>query len=264
MECHIKNNIIFQSVPSPRRGDGRNISWLFPCLSVGTRRKSAGIPCTPITQYLGRLLRYIYSKAFFILFSILITGIPVYADIYVYVDKEGVMHFTNVPTSPKYKIYLKDRRSSSSSYDDSSSSSSSSSSLYWTDRYDHLINEAAGKYGVPFSLVKAIIKAESNFNPKAVSRAGARGLMQIMPDNFSLLQIDDPFDPWENIRGGTRYFRSLLDRFNWELSLALAGYNAGPQRVVQYNGIPPIRETQDYVKRVKKYYRILKPDVASE
>ncbi len=260
MVCHIKDNIMFKSVPTLQCGNGRSISELFPRFSVGTRRRSAEISCTPITPDIGKLLRYIYSKAFLILFITLITGIPVYADIYVYVDKEGVMHFTNVPTSPKYQLYLRDRTSSSSSYSDSSSSSS----LYWTDRYDNLINEAAGKYGVPFSLVKAIIKAESNFNPKAVSRAGARGLMQIMPDNFSLLQIDDPFNPGENIMGGTRYFRSLLDRFNWELSLALAGYNAGPQRVEQYNGIPPIRETQDYVKRVKKYYRILKPDVASE
>jgi len=257
MLCHIKDNIIFKSVPAHCRGNKVNPAYSFNHCS---EYKSAKFSKFYRFSDIGKLLIYIYSKAFLIFFIVFVTGIPAYADIYVYVDEGGVMHFTNVPTSSKYKLYMKDRISSSSS----SSDYSSSSSLYWTDRYDHLINEAAGRYGVPFSLVKAIIKAESNFNPKAVSRAGARGLMQIMPDNFSLLQIDDPFDPLENIMGGTRYFRSLLDCFNWELSLALAGYNAGPQRVKQYNGIPPIRETQDYVKRVKKYYRILKPDAASE
>ncbi|MCP4105169.1 MAG: lytic transglycosylase domain-containing protein [Desulfobacteraceae bacterium] len=167
---------------------------------------------------------------------------PANADIYMYVDKDGVMHFTNTPTSSRYEIYVKGRRSRPRHYS--------------TTKYDDLITEASEKYGVPFSLVKAIIKVESNFNHRAVSKAGAMGLMQIMPFNLELLDIADPFDPWENIMGGTRFFKKLLKRFDGNLAFALAGYNAGPKRVDKYNGIPPIRETQNYVKLVKKYYRI--------
>ena len=106
-------------------------------------------------------------------------------------------------------------------------------------------------------LVKAIIKAESDFNPKAVSQKGAMGLMQIMPENFQHLDIEDPFDPRENIMGGTRYFRYLYDRFDGKLALSLAAYNAGPTAVDNYNKtIPPYRETEQYVQRVMDYYRI--------
>ena len=101
-----------------------------------------------------------------------------------------------------------------------------------------------------------MIKAESDFNPWAVSRAGAKGLMQIMPDNIRALNIKDPFDPWENIKGGAQYLKQLLERFNGDLPLALAAYNAGPNTVDRYRGIPPIQETRDFVDRVLKYYSI--------
>jgi soluble lytic murein transglycosylase len=105
-------------------------------------------------------------------------------------------------------------------------------------------------------LVKAIIKAESDFNPKAVSKKGAMGLMQIMPQNFQDLQIENPFDPRENIMGGTRYFKYLYDRFDGKLALSLAAYNAGPTAVDHYNkSIPPYKETEQYVERVLRYYR---------
>ena len=104
------------------------------------------------------------------------------------------------------------------------------------------------------ALVKAVIAAESNFDPGAVSRKGARGLMQLMPDTAEALGIDDPLQPTDNVRGGTRYLRSMLDRYG-DLSRALAAYNAGPSAVDRYGGVPPYPETQDYVNRVLTYYR---------
>ena len=170
---------------------------------------------------------------------------PLYADIYSYIDSEGVLHFTNVPTSAKYKVYIKER-------------SSRSLSLYTTNHYDHLITGASQRHGLSFPLLKAVIKTESDFNNRAVSHAGAKGLMQIMPENIRLLKIKDPFDPWENIMGGTQYLKQLMERFNGELSLALAAYNAGPNLVAQHQGIPPIKETEDYVKKVLRYYSLYK------
>jgi len=103
-----------------------------------------------------------------------------------------------------------------------------------------------------------MIKVESNFNPRAVSRAGALGLMQIMPKNLKSLKIRDPFDPFQNIMGGTKYLKYLLNRFDDRLSLALAAYNAGPKRVEEHNRIPPFPETQNYVKKVTRYYRLIR------
>ncbi len=186
--------------------------------------------------------RFFYGTIVSIFFIFFFMSASAHADIYMYVDRNGVMHFTNTPTSSRYKLYIRGRNSRSTHYS--------------TTKYDELITEASEKYGVPFSLVKAIIKVESNFNHRAVSKAGAMGLMQIMPFNLELLDIADPFDPWENIMGGTRFFKKLLKRYDGKLTFALAGYNAGPRRVDKYNGIPPIKETQNYVKLVKKYYRI--------
>jgi soluble lytic murein transglycosylase-like protein len=126
-----------------------------------------------------------------------------------------------------------------------------------TDLYDHAISEASKRHGVSFSLLKALIKAESDFNPRAVSRAGARGLMQLMPDNIKTLKIKNPFDPKENIMGGAQYLKNLINRFGGKLPLALAAYNAGPGVVEQYQRIPPFKETQDFVQEVMKYYALL-------
>lgn len=179
-----------------------------------------------------------------LLSALMMPAQPAMADIYMYRDPNGVLHFTNVPTSPKYRIYMPERikryRSAPATV---------------TTRFDHLIQRASRRHGVSFSLVKAIIKAESDFNPKAVSRRGAVGLMQIMPENFRLLKITDPFDPWENIMGGTRYIKEMLERYRGTLSLALAAYNAGPTTVDRYNSIPPFPETRQYVQRVLRFYR---------
>ncbi len=166
------------------------------------------------------------------------------ADIFMFVDREGVVHFTNVPTSSDsdYRIYIKE-------------SSQFPPGLYSPDRYDPYIREASELYGLSYPLLKAIIKAESDFNPRAVSRKGALGLMQLMPENVKRLNISDPFDPWENIMGGARYFRQMLDRFKGKLSISLAAYNAGPTTVERYNNqIPPYKETENYVEKVMQFY----------
>jgi soluble lytic murein transglycosylase-like protein len=173
---------------------------------------------------------------------LLVAGVPVSADIYMYRDADGVMHFTNTPSSPEYRIYI---RSPKPRFNSSAN----------INKYDRIIKEAAHRHGVDFSLLKAIIQAESSFNPQAVSKKGARGLMQIMPQNYPALNIKDPFDPRQNIMGGTRYFRKLYDRYNGKLALTLSAYNAGPTVVDRYQRIPPIPETERYVEKVMRFYR---------
>ncbi|MEJ2156890.1 MAG: lytic transglycosylase domain-containing protein [Desulfobacteraceae bacterium] len=165
------------------------------------------------------------------------------ADIYLYVDSQGVLHFTNTPTSSKYKVYMPEP-------------SKYRSALYNIKNYDDVISEAAARNGLSSSLLKAVIHVESYFNPRAVSKKGALGLMQIMPENLDKLNINDPFDPWENIMGGAFYFKTMLERFSGQVDLALAAYNAGPTAVEKYNDIPPYPETQRYVRKVMRAFRI--------
>ncbi|MFP5440070.1 MAG: lytic transglycosylase domain-containing protein [Gammaproteobacteria bacterium] len=120
------------------------------------------------------------------------------------------------------------------------------------DAYDDLIADAASRWGVEFALVKAVVHAESAFDKDAVSRAGARGLMQLMPATASMLKVSDIHDPYENINGGARYLRMMLDRFKGNVRNALAAYNAGEANVKKYGGIPPFPETKDYVAKVVK------------
>jgi soluble lytic murein transglycosylase-like protein len=113
-----------------------------------------------------------------------------------------------------------------------------------------VIQEASRKYSIPPSLIKAVIQVESNFNPGALSPKGAQGLMQLMPETAADLQVADPYDIQENILAGTRYLSLLLQKFGHKLPYALAAYNAGPQRIDRYQGVPPIAETQDFVRNV--------------
>ena len=174
-----------------------------------------------------------------------LSALPAAADIYMYIDSQGVMHFTNAPTSSDYELYIKDRPKRQGGRID-------------TDRFDRYIDEAASMHGVDFPLIKAVIRAESAFNPKAVSNKGAMGLMQIMPENLKVLKVHDPFDPWQNIMGGARYLKFLIKRFNGQVPLALAAYNAGPRAVDAHRGIPPIPETETYVERVMSFFYLYK------
>ncbi len=167
------------------------------------------------------------------------------ATIYTFVDERGVVHMTNVPTDSRYRA--------SSRFNLMSGKHHKAPRREAIEAY---ILEAADRYNVDPMLVKAVIKVESDFNHQAVSRKGAIGLMQLMPETARDLRVHDPFDPKANIMGGTNYLRQLLSRFDGDLSLGLAAYNAGPQRVVMaQNTVPRLPETLDYIKKVLHHYQ---------
>jgi len=192
-----------------------------------------------------KFLKYLFP-IIFSLTLVFIGAIPadLSAEIYSYTDDNGVLHFSNTPTSSRYRY--------------SGPEFSKHASIYYAgsrkNAYDDIIREASLHHGMQFELIKALIHAESNFNPNAVSQSGAIGLMQIMPDNLSAFGIRDPFDPRENVMGGTRYLKSLMEKYNRNLSLTLAAYNAGPGVVDRYKDIPPYPETETYVEKVLSYY----------
>lgn len=172
------------------------------------------------------------------------------AEFYIYTDKDGITHVTNIPP---HKVK---KKQAVNTFD-------------WTDElgtlrrvhrvdvssFDPTISKAADYYTLPRALVKAVIAVESSFNPKAVSPAGAQGLMQLMPATAREMEVRDSFDPVANIYGGTRYLRILATRFQGDIRKTIAAYNAGPTAVSRAGGVPNYPETQKYVKRVLKLYR---------
>ncbi|PLX98372.1 MAG: lytic transglycosylase [Desulfuromonas sp.] len=169
-------------------------------------------------------------------------GTSASAAIYRYVDANGQMHFTNTPTENKYTFYRNESHQVESTQG----------------KLESLIVHFASKFNLDIALIKAVIKVESDFNPQVVSSKGAQGLMQLMPETAREIGVNDPFNPSESIYGGSYYLRKMLDSFDSNLDHALAAYNAGPTAVRRYGGIPPYKETQDYVEKVKyylEYYR---------
>lgn len=203
---------------------------------------------------LGSRRRLALRGAFAIAVALVLPGTAA-ADIYQYTDANGVVHFTTRP-DPKAKLYLKSTAPPSNAVRPGVTPfAPQDRDITRYTRYDEWIRQAATLYQIPEPLVRAVIKVESDYDPRAVSYAGARGLMQLMPDTADRLQVKDINDPRENIFGGVRYLRILANTFNGDLSLTVAGYNAGEESVMRHQGIPPYQQTRDYVVKVTKYYQ---------
>lgn len=181
---------------------------------------------------------------------------PALADIYMHKDERGVVHFTNIPTGDKrFKLLRKE---------DGTSPATRAAGMPQVfmpreeviRRFSPIIESASRTHGVDVHLVHAVISAESGYNPGALSKAGARGLMQLMPGTAARYGVQDIMDPTENITGGVKYLRDLIAMFNGNLELAVAAYNAGENAVVRHgNRIPPYAETVNYVPKVLGFYR---------
>jgi soluble lytic murein transglycosylase-like protein len=181
---------------------------------------------------------------------------PASADIFTYTDAEGVVHFANKPKGDgRFQVYIKSAPASKRAAGAAAAFMPSDAPSERFTRYAEWIRQAAILYQIPEELIRAIIKCESDYDARAVSPAGALGLMQMIPTTALRMQVRDVFDPREAIFGGTRYLRVLANMFNGDLELTIAGYNAGEAAVVRYAGIPPYEETQAYVARVLTYYR---------
>lgn len=183
-----------------------------------------------------------------------LTGLqPAFAEVYKFTDKDGIVHYTNIRPSGQANV----KTFSFPCY----ASDPTCNQLDWEKiplnrgAFNEEIQTAADVFAVDDALIRAIIHAESAYQPEALSPKGAQGLMQLMPATQAELQIIDVFDPLSNIEGGTLYLSRLLEQFGQSVELAAAAYNAGPGAVREYGGIPPYKETQEYVRRVKILYR---------
>ncbi len=192
--------------------------------------------------------------------AILLSVLPLRAgaDIFQYTDENGVLHFTNVNGGGKNHKRVKSEpdhpRSAVPGSKARPASPAPVSSANIPSAYLDIINSACDRHGVDPSLVHAIVKVESDFNPYAMSRKGAMGLMQLMPQTAVDMNVKDSFNPIENIDGGVRYLRYLIDRYEGNLTLALAAYNSGEMAVKRWGTVPPFKETQNYVQRILKIY----------
>ena len=171
----------------------------------------------------------------------LLSAGPALGEVYYQIDENGIAHFTNAPTTPQYRLLQPGVLPPTARLTAANMS--------------ELIDAFAAESELDPALIRAVIQVESNFNRKAVSPKGAQGLMQLMPATIWRLSVGDAYDPHENIGAGVRYLRQLLDRFQGDLTLTLAAYNAGENAVLRYKGVPPYQETRDYVAKVLSLYR---------
>jgi len=185
--------------------------------------------------------------------ALLVAASGVHADAYSFVDERGVVHYTNVPVDPRYQFLLaspQEKTRSGQSYD--------ARLLATAGQFDPVIESAAAAAAVEPELLRAVIAVESGFDPRAVSRAGAAGLMQLMPETARRYGVSDRFDPRQNVHAGARHLKALIERYDNDVKLALAAYNAGEQAVDRCGRcIPQYRETQAYVPRVWRMYQHL-------
>lgn len=186
-------------------------------------------------------MKHFHLLSRFVLLSSLLLPAVGFADVYVFRDKDGVLNFTNVPTHGGFRRVMRDGPQPPASVSSSGD-------------YDEVIRSASDRHSIDADLVRAVIKAESDFNSNARSRKGAMGLMQLMPDTARLHNVLNAFDPADNIEGGVRHLRMLLERYQGDLRLSLAAYNAGSGAVERHGGIPPFVETREYVRRVLHFY----------
>lgn len=195
------------------------------------------------------------------------------ADVFSYVDEQGVLHLTNVPSDARFERFEPVDPAEQEGFGGQrpvvvhvkAPAGRRERVLYPVNvsRFDELIREAAQHYRLPFAFLKAVVKVESNFNPRAVSPADAKGLMQLIDSTAESMSVEDPFDPRQSVFGGARYLRILANRFEGDLVLTTAAYNAGPDLVARLGRIPRIAETQRYVQRVLKMYRHYREQSAS-
>jgi soluble lytic murein transglycosylase-like protein len=208
------------------------------------------------------LLRILRAAA-----AVTVLTLPVLAraDIYKFTDADGVVHFATSPGGDKrFRVYIHGNGPERAGVAPGVVPvPPSDHDVARYTRYAEWIHQAATLYQIPEQLVRAIIRCESDYDPRAVSVSGARGLMQLMPDTATLMQVRDIDDPRENIFGGVRLLRILANEFNGDLELTIAAYNAGDGSVIRFGGIPPFEQTRTYVVSVTKYYRRYRsiPDV---
>src|SRR6185295_17127469 len=254
-------------LPRTRKSVSTGTGSPFPC--PGGRVKVMTVPDDPersgtrycLTSTEGSRIVIVMPRAKWGLVVLVAGGLalaaPAHADIYLYRDRFGVLHFTNAPSDGGARMLVKERAVPAAPrmlvpaayYQPSLERLPSVAPT----SYDALIREIADRYDVEYALVKAVIKAESDFDRLAVSPKGALGLMQLMPATAAQHQVRDVFLPRDNIEGGVRHLRLLLDRYGGNVPLTVAAYNAGSQRVEDAGGIPPIPETREYLARVLRY-----------
>lgn len=198
---------------------------------------------------------------------VLLAPVIASADVYSYIDSDGVLHLTNVPprgpAAGRYKVIMRDPPSRTTRPGVVAVGASDSDPRRYS-RYDSHIAEASRLYAIPEALIRAFIQVESNYDPRVVSHCGAQGLMQLMPVTGRRMGVRDPFDPRQNILGGTRYLRYLANLFGGDLVLTIAGYHAGENAVIRYRGVPPYQTTQRYVPAVlRNYYRFRQAGTAT-
>ena len=181
---------------------------------------------------------------FALVINMLIAVTAAWGDVYMYKDANGVLNFTNTPTHSGYQRVIREARVTGSAVS--------------PEAYEGMIQAASDRHNIDPDLVKAVIKVESDFNPSARSRKGAMGLMQLMPDTARQHNVTDAYDPNDNVEGGVRHLKLLLGRYQGDLQLSLAAYNAGSGAVDKHGGIPPFAETRDYVKRVLRFYDLFR------